>query len=329
MAFQTTRHLRQGSQGKKPVTQAEALQFGLSSWGAKLDGSPVIQFDGVARPYRAVNRRLEDFYRTGLSARNTLSIYGGQENAAVYFSVTQLNAQSIVPGSGLQRTSLTLRGTATLGRFTVDAKANYVNELADDRARLSDSPGNANWTIAFLPPNVDPNTLKPGYTEEGTELQFSDNIYATNPWWVVNRFQSDDDKDRLIGALDVEYRLTDWLAIEGRTGLDWYTLRRRSVTPWGTAYRPGGDLSENEWRVLESNTDVLLKARHQLTTSLGRLDLNAYGGGSVRWRQTEMLGAFGSEFKVPGSSPSPTPAISRHSTTFPKSRSTRFTVPWR
>ncbi|WP_397546702.1 SusC/RagA family TonB-linked outer membrane protein [Rhodothermus marinus] len=290
----------QGSQGKKPATQAEALQFGLSSWGAKLDGSPVIQFDGVARPYRAVNRRLEDFYRTGLSARNTLSIYGGQENAAVYFSVTQLNAQSIVPGSGLQRTSLTLRGTATLGRFTVDAKANYVNELADDRARLSDSPGNANWTIAFLPPNVDPNTLKPGYTEEGTELQFSDNIYATNPWWVVNRFQSDDDKDRLIGALDVEYRLTDWLAIEGRTGLDWYTLRRRSVTPWGTAYRPGGDLSENEWRVLESNTDVLLKARHQLTTSLGRLDLNAYGGGSVRWRQTEMLGAFGSEFKVPG-----------------------------
>ncbi len=286
----------QGQRGQKPATPEEALQTGLSSWGAKLDGSSVIQFDGVARPYRAVNRRLEDFYRTGLSARNTLTLYGGTENTSLYFSVTQFNAQSIVPGSGLQRTSLTLRGTATFGRLTADVKANYINELADDRTNLSDRPGNPNFSIAFLPPNVDPRTLRPGYTEDGRELQIVSDVYTTNPWWVVNRFQADDDKDRLIGTIDLELQLTDWLSIEGRTGLDWYTLRRRTVTPWGTAYRPDGDMSDNEWRVLESNTDLLLKAQYAFTPSLS---MNAYAGLGVLWRQIELVGVYGARFKLP------------------------------
>ncbi len=287
----------QGTRGQKPTSRAEALETGLSSWGARLDGSSVIQFDGVARPYRAVIKdRLAAFYRTGLSSSHTLSISGGTDNAAFYLSATQFNAQSIVPGSGLQRTSLTLRGTANYGRLTADVKANYVNELVDDRTNLSDRPGNPNFSIALLPPNFHPNTLKPGYTSDGRELQIVSDIFTTNPWFVVNRFQADDDKDRLIGALALEYRLTDWLSIEGRTGLDWYTLRRRTVTPSGTLYRPEGDMEENEWRIIESNNDFLLKAQYQ-SVNLG---MKAYGGGSLRWRQMEQIGVYGRGFKLPG-----------------------------
>jgi TonB-dependent SusC/RagA subfamily outer membrane receptor len=42
-----------GSNGTKPTTQTAALDAGNSSWGAKLDGTPVINFDGVSRPYTA------------------------------------------------------------------------------------------------------------------------------------------------------------------------------------------------------------------------------------------------------------------------------------
>jgi TonB-dependent SusC/RagA subfamily outer membrane receptor len=41
----------QGANGEKPTTQAGAAQVGGSSWGAKLDGTPVVQFDGASRPY--------------------------------------------------------------------------------------------------------------------------------------------------------------------------------------------------------------------------------------------------------------------------------------
>ena len=43
----------QGYDGNKPVDGNDAFETGLSSWGAKLDGSSVYQFDGVQRPYSA------------------------------------------------------------------------------------------------------------------------------------------------------------------------------------------------------------------------------------------------------------------------------------
>ncbi len=42
-----------GANGLKPTTTDAAFNAGNSSWGAKLDGSSVIQFDGVSRPYTA------------------------------------------------------------------------------------------------------------------------------------------------------------------------------------------------------------------------------------------------------------------------------------
>jgi len=62
----------QGNNGNKPVTGNEAFTTGLSSWGAKL-GSSVYHFDGVQRPYSAV----ETHYKNGvLSAITQLAVYG-------------------------------------------------------------------------------------------------------------------------------------------------------------------------------------------------------------------------------------------------------------
>jgi hypothetical protein len=36
----------QGDQGLKPTTQTDAINTSYSSWGAKLDGSQVIGYDG-------------------------------------------------------------------------------------------------------------------------------------------------------------------------------------------------------------------------------------------------------------------------------------------
>ena len=46
----------QGRDGKRPVSQQEALVTGASSWGEKMDGKPTVQFDGVERPYAAQKR---------------------------------------------------------------------------------------------------------------------------------------------------------------------------------------------------------------------------------------------------------------------------------
>ncbi|MDQ6844274.1 MAG: TonB-dependent receptor plug domain-containing protein, partial [Bacteroidota bacterium] len=52
-----------GLVGVKP-TSADPNLNQTNSWGAKLDGSSVIQYDGVSRPYSAVKDNMSKFYNT-------------------------------------------------------------------------------------------------------------------------------------------------------------------------------------------------------------------------------------------------------------------------
>jgi TonB-dependent SusC/RagA subfamily outer membrane receptor len=65
----------QGNDGVKPTTKATALSSGRLAFGAKMDGSMVMQFDGVARPYSPfyVKDNIKNFYRISSNIVNTVA----------------------------------------------------------------------------------------------------------------------------------------------------------------------------------------------------------------------------------------------------------------
>ena len=75
-----------GSDGAAPTTQAEAVAFGRTSWGARLDGSLVVQPDGVARPYSPVKNNIQNFYQIGSTISNTVALSGGSEAVRFRFA---------------------------------------------------------------------------------------------------------------------------------------------------------------------------------------------------------------------------------------------------
>jgi TonB-dependent SusC/RagA subfamily outer membrane receptor len=77
-----------GSRGVAPTSQAEAIANGRMSWGAKLDGSSVIQPDGQAHPYVAQKDNIKNFYNTGKTFSNTIAITGGFKciGAIIFYS---------------------------------------------------------------------------------------------------------------------------------------------------------------------------------------------------------------------------------------------------
>ena len=304
----------QGTRGAKPADQEEALDTGFSSWGARLDGSMVPQFDGVMRPYSALDNAQNAFYRTGLSATNTVALSGGFGKTQMRASLSHLTNESIVPNSDLQRTSVTLRGASELGsRLSFDGKLTYVREKVNNRSRLSDAPGNANFGIAFLPPNVDVAALRgcqspdlcpgdegfsegEGYNEDGTELQHQSSTFTQNPFWAAYQFSDDDEEDRLIGFLAARYKFTDWLDVQVRGGTDAYTTRRSNLTPYGTGYSPFGQLAEQTYRIRENNFDLLATANKSLTSDF---QVNASLGGNILYRRFERFELFGREMNIP------------------------------
>lgn len=291
----------QGTGGRRPQSQSMAHQTNRSSWGAPFDGQPTVQYDGVERPYEDIygaGSPASEFYQTGVDTRNSLSLNGGTESITYYFSASNLSANGVTPNAGMNRTSLTGRGTASLAGFRIDAKANYIDEAFDNRAQLGDEPGNVAFSVKQLPRNLPLSVLENNvYKEDGSSrLLIQDFIWTQNPYWIVNEQVVNDDRDRLIGSLNADYALADWLNLNARTGLDFYTLRRKDYSSWGSPVTPRGAVADTEFRVMERNTNLRLRASRDLTSAL---TLDAMVGAGRRYENTEIIGVSGEDYILP------------------------------
>ncbi|MEM6316675.1 MAG: SusC/RagA family TonB-linked outer membrane protein [Bacteroidota bacterium] len=292
-----------GQFGQKPATVEEALDRGLSSWGGRLDGSSVVQFDGQSRPYSAVGNNLDRFYNTGATFTNTLSFSGGGKNVGYRFSMADLDNEGIVPNSGLDRQTFSANVNGKSGRWTGSISGSYIKESTRNRPRLSDSPGNANYTAWSLPPSIniddlqgDPNKLGADPSGSGLEFQFNDNVFVTNPWWAAYQFEANNRKERLFGSGSVGYEIIDGLTLTGTVMIDRFTERRRNLTPYGTAYSNLGQLSETQREVQEVNLKATLRYLKDINEDLS---LDILVGGNQQKNFDETLGGGGSNFNVP------------------------------
>lgn len=294
--FQTT--YGQGLLGQKPANQAAALEAGLSSWGPRLDGTQVVQWDGVERPYSYVGSNLKHFYRTGTTFINTVALSSGTETTNMRFALTDFTNDDITPNAGLNRKIFSLNAGAVMAeKLTVQVNAKYSIEDVKNRPRLSDAPGNANFTVGLLSPNVDVRFMEPGTNEDGTERQYSDNIFSQNPYFAAFNFRNEDTRNRIIASTTLRYDILDWLYVTARAGIDHYTLRRTNVTPFGTAFQPLGSITEDEFRYTQVDSDLILGVEKNITDKFA---VNAFVGANRNSIDHEVLRQSGSNFIVPG-----------------------------
>lgn len=289
----------QGTQGRKPEDGTEAASVGGSSWGARLDGSDVPQFDGVSRPYVAQKNNIENFYQSGYTWTNTVALNKSFDGGAMRLSVSDLSNESIVPNSGLDRQSFNLVGTfEPVNRLSIDARANYIIENAKNRPMLSDGAGNANYNVIFLPTSVDVRDLKPWKDENGNELVYNTgNAWDTNPWFAAYEFMNNTKRNRLIGSLTARYTLDNGLFIQGRAGQDYYSNSYVNVVPSGTAYRPNGSMVSQEADFSDINADILVGQAFSVNEDIS---LTPNLGASYRNTKTALTINQGSDFLVPG-----------------------------
>ncbi len=290
-----------GNRGAKPGTEAEAFAQGLSSWGAPLDGSSVLQFDGQSRPYSDAGDNLSRFYGTGATFTNTLGINGGGEGYGFRFSVTDLDNKGIVPNSTVDRKTFTANVNANKGIFFGNISGSFVNDATSNRPRLSDSPGNANYTAWSLPPSININDLrgdadKLGANPDGTELQFNDNVFVTNPWWAAYQFEGNNTKNRLFGNITLGAELLPGLTLTGKAGLDRFNDRRRNLTPYGTAFSTLGGLTESNRELQEVNLEAILRYAGDINPNIG---IDVLVGGNQQKNFDETLSVGGGNFNIP------------------------------
>ncbi len=291
-----------GTRGMKPNDKSEAWNTTASGWGAKMDGSLVPSgFDDQSRPYSYQGDPYEAFYRTGTTWTNTLALVGGSDTQNFRFSASDMRNEAVTPNSGMNRQTMTLSTNSKWAdKLTLTAKLQYSREDIQNRARLSDAPGNANYSVAVLAPSINVGWLegetdKKGANPDGTEMLYADNIFSQNPYWAAYQFENNNLRDRVIGSALLRYDITDWLYIHGRVGMDWYKDKRRSTEPYGTGYQPLGAINEQDRTYRETNLEWILGGQK----TFGDFGLNAFVGGNAMQRDFEFLGLRGTMLNIP------------------------------
>ncbi|MDV3309628.1 MAG: SusC/RagA family TonB-linked outer membrane protein [Cyclobacteriaceae bacterium] len=298
-----------------PRTQTEGKNWNTRSWGPRLGSGTFIGSDGVERPYVDAGDNFPRFFETGYNFTNTIALTGGSEAQNFRLSFSDLRNTSIVPNTGFDRTTATLATNSKFGeRLTIPSKIMYSHEFADNRTNPSDSPNNAHLSMYYIPANTnlewykgDPNKLGAVPIDQdetsltiwgvqpGWEMPVGEHLWHQNPYWVAYQFDNDDTRDRIIASGQARYDITDWLWVQGRAQMDWYTRRKHIVGPQGTQHSPQGSVDENESRVREINIDWMAG----VDKTFGRVGLNAFIGGQTMRRTREDLNLHGGDFNVP------------------------------
>lgn len=278
-----------------------ASQMGMLSFGGKLDGSNVMQYDGVRRPYvaSAGKNNFENFYNDAWSLTNNIAVSGGTDKVQFRIGVGDQRFQDLMPNSKLERNNITMSVNSKLDEhLTIKANIMYVRERAKNRPGLGDLTHNANATLYLLPANIDVQNLDKRVNDDGSEFLPTGQTFIGNPYFIAYNRSQKDSKDRIIGSVEAQYNFTPNWYLRGRFGGDMINRRTESVTPRGTAVDPAGSISNGSTYNGEFNAEAIAGYTNTFKDNLFSLD--AFVGWNTMGSWYNSLSASGTGFIQPG-----------------------------
>ena len=290
-----------GNDGIKPATQAAALSAGRLSYGGKIDGSPVVQFDGVIRPYSAVNVKdnINNFYRPSSDLTNSLAFTGGSEKFNFRLSVSDLRSQAQTPNSSFKRKTGNLSVQTNLGPnnlIVLESTIQYNVENGRNRPTIGYAEINPSWATYLIGNTVDIRSLQPGYDENGNEKPWNPVPAAPNPWFITNKMGNKDDRERFIGMASATVNLRENLFIKGSVARDFQNIDEMNFTPMGTGFTPKGYLNTGQEQITKTNYQTIMNYNSEFLTDFG---VNAMVGANKEQNLALSSAVGGRDFIVP------------------------------
>ncbi|MEG2068002.1 MAG: SusC/RagA family TonB-linked outer membrane protein [Tannerellaceae bacterium] len=275
-----------------------------SSWGPVMDGKTevpnwraTIYKDDSYKPYAFApqHSQMMDFYRTGLTYNNSLSVSAGGKSLAGRISYSDSRNQGITPHHSLTRQYFDANLNFSNKWLVVGMKANYIRQKGVDRPDQGEY-GIANQFIK-MPRSIRMCDLQSPAGFDGQPVNWSgtSNEYINPYAYFSNGNGNKDMKNRIIGQLNASVIFTEYLRLNAKIGLDWYNMDRRTMMPFSF------DSGRNQYMMFrntfeEFNSDVLLN----FNKTFGDFSVVANAGVAFRKEKGTALSASSGRFTVPG-----------------------------
>ncbi|MDR2473551.1 MAG: SusC/RagA family TonB-linked outer membrane protein, partial [Tannerella sp.] len=242
-------------------------EFNIASqnaWGPKMSGQMIPNwrkhfYDKDAPDYAmtAQKNRLQDFFRTGFNANNTVSVQGGSKNLASYFSFTDSRTQGITANNGIKRQYFDINTNYKYEKLTINLKATYSTQKTTNPVGLGEYGMMQMFTK--MPANIRTVDLKDNMTIDDVPMNWTgpSNEYS-NPYnYITDKRAAVWKRNRLIANVSVNYKFTEWLGITAKTGRDFiqndnYSYGLKGVNLTNPQYY------KSHGSVKETNSDIML-----------------------------------------------------------------------
>jgi TonB-linked SusC/RagA family outer membrane protein len=270
------------------------------SWGPRLDGRLIPQFNsnGVAVPFVAHPDNVRSFFNTGRTLNNGIAFSGSGDKYDFRLSYNNLDQTGVIPNSSQSKNSFLFNSSYKITpKLTLSTYANFVNSSADN---LPGSGGKrATSTMlqfTWFGRQVDVEQLKTYKDALGNNINWN-NSYYSNPYFVAYENTVGQVRNRLIGNVELNYKIIDGLSANFRTGNDYYTDRRKIRVAYGTNGTPFGSYEEDAYTFNENNTEGRLNYTKQLNKDF---NLDVLLGGNIRTTTFENNDQLASKLAVSG-----------------------------
>ena len=257
------------------------------SWGPPLDGRLLPQFDSpydletdtrTPTPWIAHPDNVKSFFETGMRRTTSLAIAGAKQGADFRLSLSNQKISGIFPNTDLTRNNVALNGSIALSdKITFGGSASYISNKSNNIAENGYNGGNPMQSIGeWFGRQVDMTVLKEKWNEldPKTGLPFNWNhSYHNNPYWNMYKNTNSRNRDRMIGNVNMTWKLTNWLAFKAMAGTDFSVediVERVAMGDVGIG-SPKGSFSSYSNRRQEINAN----ARFEANKTFGNFGINA------------------------------------------------------
>lgn len=237
----------------------------IDSWGGKIADRAAADlivnapmgkdFVGDSREVHLRNSAADDiadFYRTGITTNNSISLSGGTEKVKSYFSYANSHSIGMLESNSYNRNTFAFRQSYNLfnNRVHIEASLNYMQTKTKNRTG-GGTALNPIYDAYTMPRNIDFAYYKDNYSTQGTWNSANQRIYKldpttgqydyitttaelsgvsqnwafqsaghNNPYWLLKQNRSVQKEDRVFGYVSGKLDIYDGLAFQARVSID-------------------------------------------------------------------------------------------------------------
>lgn len=231
--------------------------FAFYSWGVPFTDDSFTQSDGTVvdltndqfySPY--------DLFQTGINTQLNFNISGASEKLDYFFSVGNNSEEGIMPNTEYDKTTFRFNGGYQVSdKFKISSSVSYTNS-GGSRSNGGDKSVMSSfsyWSSTY--------PINDYLNDDGTQRNYSKGI-IDNPRYFLETSNLQDDVDRWIGNVTLNWAPKEWINVVYAAQIDNYADRRNRFVPadLDTGTQVGGFIVEENYNFtgLESNLLVTL-----------------------------------------------------------------------